>query len=85
MPIARCQHCGRPLLPRLGARRALQHRLPWEGEAMTAPLASQFADRRRALDGPGRLLRELVKRGLPEEYLRAAALLVAVLDEEAGR
>jgi len=52
---------------------------------MTAPLASQFADRRRALDGPGRLLRELVKRGLPEEYLRAAALLVAVLDEEAGR
>jgi hypothetical protein len=52
---------------------------------MSAPLASQLADHRRALGGPGRLLRELVRRGLPEEHLRAAATLVILLDEEAGR
>ena len=52
---------------------------------MTAPLASQVADHRRTLDGPGRLLRELVKRGLREEHLPAALALVMVLNEEAGR
>jgi len=70
---------------RLGPRLLLQHPMPGEGEAMTAPLASQLADHRRTLDGLGRLLRELVKRGLREEHLPAALALVMVLNEEAGR
>jgi hypothetical protein len=37
----------------------------------------------RAADGPGRLLRELVRRGLEEDARPAAAMLVLAMDEEA--
>jgi hypothetical protein len=36
-------------------------------------------------DGPARLLRALVRAGLGEEYLAAAAMLVLELDAKAGR
>ena len=45
--------------------------------------ALELAGHRRTLDGPGRLLKEMVKRGLREEDLRAAARLVMVLNEAA--
>jgi hypothetical protein len=54
-------------------------------DTMTAPLASRDLADRRTLDGPGRLLKELIKRGLPEEHLRAAVALVVALDKEARR
>jgi hypothetical protein len=54
----------------------------------SAPLAADLADHRRALEvtgGAGRLLRELVRRGLREEHVRTAAMLVLELDAGAGR
>jgi hypothetical protein len=57
-------------------------------EDMPPALVDLLKDRRRRgrdIDGPARLLRKLVKRGLAERHLLAGAQLVLALDEEACR
>jgi hypothetical protein len=57
--------------------------LPHDSDAMV----DQLRDRRRLgrdNEGPMRLMRKLIRRGLPEEHLIRAAALVLELDRQAG-
>jgi hypothetical protein len=64
----------------LNPRQLLQRDLP----SVEQPAECDCADRHRR-DGVARLLRALVKRGLAEQDLPAAAMIALLLDEGVGR
>jgi predicted nucleic acid-binding Zn ribbon protein len=87
LPAGRCQECDKRLAAgsRADARFCSGKCRTTAGARRASLTATRASEVKEIPPGAKRLLRALVRRGLAEQYLHAAARLVLALDEGAGR